>query len=207
MCAGFLLIPGDAQSAGTRLNERDIRAVFIGYRKALLDKNGAAAANFVDGNTMEYYRQIKHQALYAPEPRVRELALMDKLMVLRIRHEIPARTLLSMDTKRFFALGVDRGWIGADSVRKVAIGKIEVQGKRATAQLVQSGAPAPFKFSFNKESRGWKLDLTAMFPIARLAFKSMVPKDQAEDQFALDLLESLSGKKPNLSLWRPLIRK
>ena len=205
--AGCLLSPANASLAAKGSSESEIRRVFNGYRKALLDKKGAAAANFVDANTLEYYRQMKRRALHASETQVRSQAMMDKLMVLRIRQEIPARRLLNMNPKQFFALGVDRGWIGTDSLRRLTIGKIEVQGKRATAQLVQSGSPVPFGFSFSKEAAGWKLDLTSMFPFVRTAFKSMVPKNQTEDEFIFDLLESLSGKKPNPALWKPLIPK
>ena len=192
----------NSQDAEIRL----IRATFAGYIKMLKERKGSAAANYVDQNTLAYYARMHHLALHGTERQVRALPLMGRIIVLRTRHQVPLAQLQKMNRAQFFAHGVKMDWMDSARASTLSPGIVEVNGRRATVYILQNGKPTPITFTFRKESGWeWRIDLTSFFALGNAALKTVISKDQTEDQFIFDLLKTVSGRQPSPDIWKPLI--
>lgn len=183
-----------------------IKKTFDNYKSAILNDKGEQAINYVDSRTLKYYSDILETAKTADSLAVNQLGLMDKIMVLTLRHRTPKKELLAFDGKKLFTYAIKEGMVGKNSVMNVSIGNVEVDTNFAKGQLVTNGQQAPFYFHFNKEDGGWKIDLTSILPASETAFKSVIKQSgQSENDFLLNLLTMLTGNKPNNSIWKPVI--
>ena len=184
--------------------EAVIRRVFLTYKEAILQQQGQSAVSLVNRATVQYYARMRALALEGHEKDVRQLSPMNKIMVLSLRHRVPIGDLRAMTPEGVFTYAVDQGWIGKNSVLDSDIGRLEVFGNDASADYVKSGKPTPLKYRFTKEDGKWRIDLTALMPVADQAMSVLIKtKGLDEDRFIMDLMESVSGKKVLPSIWQP----
>lgn len=210
----------DAQGSGGEITVREdtldlresdaqesalVRACFDGYKEAILDQDGDRAVGMVDETTLKYYGRMRELALHGKHEDVRDLSTTNKLMVLMLRHLIPLDALTEMTSESLFVYAVGNGWIGRASVISNEVGDIGVGGTSATGVHVFQGQETPFKWIFRKEEGGWKINLTSMMVMGDQALKMAVRKSGLpENDFLFSVLESVSGRRVQDTVWQPL---
>ena len=180
-----------------------VKATFKAYQTALVERDGAGAAAIVDRGTIDYYQRMRDLAVSGKAEQVKRLALLDKLMVVRMRHQIPLTKLKAMDGKAALAFGVTQGWIGSD-VAKVEAGPVEVDGARASVAFVVDGKPTPLKLGMWRENGVWRVDLISLFRISGAAFRQRQQESgKSEDDFVRMLVGQLAGKPVRATIFNP----
>lgn len=186
-------------------HQQQVREAYSAYKAAILADQGAEAVQHVDSRTVQYYTDIQRQAVEADSLTVDGLAILDKLMVLAIRHRTPREQLLSFDGVSLFTYAVEQGMVGKNSVANLSIGTITINGDTAQGQVINNGQVTPLAYHFNKEDGRWKIDLTSIFGVSGSAFQQMVDQsEQAENDYLLMILELTTGKKPGADIWQPV---
>jgi len=180
-----------------------VKATFKTYQSALLKRNGAGAAAVMNRGTITYYQRMRDLAVAGKPDEVKKLPLLDKLMVLRMRHQIPLAQLQAMDGKAAFGHGVSQGWVG-DSVAKVGAGPVEITGDRASLTFMVGGKPTPAKLALDREDGAWRIDLVSLFELSGAGFKNLhAESGKSEDEFILELVQQVSGKPVPATIWNP----
>ncbi|MET0298171.1 MAG: hypothetical protein ABW036_00375, partial [Flavitalea sp.] len=159
----------------------------------------------VDKNTIDYYSRVLELAKTADSAELSSLPILDKFMVLTVKHRTPKEDILRYDGKGLLVYAIKSGMVGKSSVVNNTLGKIDVKGDSALAQLIVSSKPTPLHFTFHKESGNWKVDLTSIFPASSEAFKKVVAQSGKSDaEFFIELLTNLTGTEPGPGIWHPL---
>lgn len=185
-------------------DEALVRKTFDHYKTSILNDKGEEAAQCVDSRTIQYYNDLLTHVKTADSATVEKMSILDKFMVLTIRHRATQDEILSFDGKGLLVYAIQKGMVGKNSVSNNTIGDITIDGDFAKGQLIANGQKMPAFFHFYKETGIWKLDLTALFPLATIAFKGMAAdSEQSENDFLLLLLEMVSGSKPGSEIWKP----
>lgn len=195
-----------AQPTKPPSDEAEIRKAFAQYRDALLKKDGGAAAEVVDTETLAYYTRMRDLALKGDAATVKKQSFIDRMMVVRLRHEVGADALKKMGGRELFAYAVTQGWVSARSVEKAQLGKVKIAGKEATGEYIVGGQVAPFTFVFKQGEQGWRFSLLPLLVIGESAMKQMAKQaGQEENQFLFALVEEVSGKAVPEDIWEPLV--
>jgi hypothetical protein len=151
-----------------------------------------------------YYDRLRSLALTAPESEVRGLPLLDRLGVLRLRHTFPPASLRSSSGTDLLVLAVNEGFIGKESVENAGLGSIQVTGGEARAAVLVSGKATTASFRFVREKDTWRLDLMPLLEEGNRMFEAQLRRaGAAEDDLLLLVLEQLSGRRPDASIWQP----
>ena len=119
-----------------------IRDLFNRYKAALLSGDGATAARLVDPRPSSTSRRSRASTLNGAEDAVRQRPFVDRLLIVTMRHELPAAELEGMDLEGLLKHAIDAGWIGKQSIMGLGIGEITVNGDEATAVAI-TPAQAP----------------------------------------------------------------
>lgn len=189
---------------GSQSEEELIRQAFLAYKAAILQQQGQSAVQLVNTATLQYYERMKALTLEGQEREVRQLTPAHKIMVLLLRHRVPVGDLRRMTPEELFIHAVNQGWIGKNGVLDSDIGQIRVFGNDASAEHVKNRKPTPLKYRFTKEDGKWKIDLTALMPMADQAMSMLIKTEGLdEDAFIISLIESISGKKILPTIWQP----
>lgn len=195
-------LPGQAQKSEEKL----VRKTFESYKDCILKDKGDEAANYVDSRTIKYYAGILEKTRTADSLETDALDIMDKLMVLLIRHRVTKEEILSFDGKSLFVHAIKEGMVGKNSVSNNEVGDINIEGEFAKGQLMVHGQKAPFYYHFYKEEGTWKIDLTSIMSIGTMAFKKMQEdSEMSENEYLMMLIEMSTGKKPATDIWQNII--
>jgi hypothetical protein len=182
-----------------------VRAAFDNYKSAILNDQGEDAVKYVDSRTMKYYSDMLELVKNANEAEVNALSVVDKMMVLTVRHRTSKEDILSFDGKELLVYAIKSGMVGKNSVSDNTIGEITIDNNFAKGQLISKGQKAPFYFHFYKEDDQWKIDITSIFSVATATFENIIQESgQEENEFIFSLLEMVSGKKPGPEVWEPV---
>jgi hypothetical protein len=196
-----IALPAAAAPAGD--DAKAVKSTFKAYQTALVKRDGAGAAAVVDRGTIAYYQRVRDLAVAGKADEVKKLPLLDKLMVVRMRHQVPLAQLKAMDGKAAFAFGVSQGWVG-DNVAKVGAGPVEIKGDRASLTFMVGGEPTPAKLGFQREGNAWRVDLVSLFQLSGAGFKKhQEESEKSEDDFILELIGQLAGKPVPATIWNP----
>lgn len=190
---------------GQKSEEDLVRKSFDNYKTAILNDKGEEAVKYVDSRTIKYYCDILEHVKTADSTKVERLSILDKLMVLIVRHRTSRQEILSFDGKALLIYAIKNGMVGKNSVANNSIGDVLIDSSFAQGQFVSNGEKAPFFFHFYKEENQWKIDLTSVFPISTITIKKMVEDSgQNENEYLFFLIEMTSGKKPNSEIWNKI---
>ena len=187
-------------------SETAVQATFNNYRIAILNQDADSAYEAIANDTKTYYTDMLQHTLESDAATVEALPILDQLIILRSRHQIPAEELVAMDGASYFKYAVNRGWIDSSSVKQVEITDISIVGNTATSKITKNGQVAPFGFKFYQELDGWKIDLTSILNISEGAMQKLIQESgMGQTEFLLFLVESVSGTQVQDSIWQPLI--
>ena len=142
-------------------------------------------------------------ALSAPD--IHNLPLLDKLMIVRLRHELSPDQLSAMDGGSLLAYAIGKGWVGDASVQRGGLGSIKVSGVTATATMTLGGKPTPARLVFRRGKRGWLIDLMPLLAGAEPALQQLKQKSGlSEEELVLKMIEEATGRPVPASVWRPV---
>jgi hypothetical protein len=185
--------------------EKQVRKSFDGYKAAILDDKGDEAIRYVDSRTIKYYSDILSLVRTADSSTVETLSIMDKLMVLSVRHRTSREDILRFDGQALLVYAIKSGMVGKNSVANNSIGEVQVEGDFAKGRFLANGQETPMFFHFYKEAGQWKFDLTSLFSVSTMAFQKMADESgQEENDYLVSLLEMVTGRKPGAEVWRPV---
>jgi hypothetical protein len=187
--------------------EKDgVVAAFKGYKEAILGQKGEEAAGWVTKGTIDEYQRYIDWALEADRKTVEGLSMINRVQILTLRHRVPAEDLRKATGKSIFIHAVKEDWIGKDGVIRTELGdEVAVAGERATAEVLIGGEPAPVKFQFKKEEGKWRFDLVELMAATGPAFEAAAKQaGMDENELIMKVLETVSGKKPEESVWTPV---
>lgn len=180
-----------------------IRKCFESYSNALVNQKGEDAANFIDSRTIQYYNSIGEMARDADSVKVQSLPILDKIMVLLVRHRVTKEDVLSFDGKALFIYAINHGMIDKSSVGQLKLGTITTEKDSAKAQLIFQGTEYPQSLNFYKEQGQWKYDLTSSFVLAMPALQKLI--DELGEETLIDwMLNADKQNKPSPTIWRPI---
>ncbi len=203
---GIVLLLLTVQTIACQNNDKKlISNVFNNYKTAILNDKGEEAVKYVDQRTIKYYNDMLDLVKNADSAKVEKLSMLDKLMVLAIRHRTSKEEILKFEGRSLLIYAINSGMVGKNSVSNQNVGDITINDSFAKGQFISSGQKTPFFFHFYKANSEWKIDLTSLFPISNMALKKMVETYGAnETSYILSMLKMVTGKEPDSKIWQPV---
>lgn len=182
-----------------------VRDAFNKYKEGILNDKGEEAVKYVDRRTIKYYNDILVLVKEADSVSVESLSIMDKLMVLVVRHKATTQDILSFNGRSMLVYAIKNGMVGKNSVANNTIGEVIIDGTFAKGLFVNNGKSTNYYFHFYKEEEAWKVDLTALFPMANVTFQTMADESgKTTNEFIFELLELMTGRKVGPEIWTPV---
>lgn len=164
-----------------------MRAAFTTYTEAALGRDGAGVVAVTASPIFDFYERARQSALTATEDELAQQSLVERLTAYTLRAEVPVPALRDDSPQELVTTAVERGLVGDEGIRNVALGEVKVDGDEATGQLVAGGQATPLQARFLREDGVWKLDLTSLLEVSEDAFEA------AAQQQGLDVEQLIMG--------------
>ncbi|MEU7481726.1 hypothetical protein AB0A63_37520 [Lentzea sp. NPDC042327] len=184
-----------------------VRAAFETYQKAVLAKDGAAAVSVLAGPIFDVYENYRTLALTATEQQLATSLLSVRLAVYVMRGALDPAVLRTASSKDVVKAAVDRGLVGEQGVSNLAVGEVEVDGDKASTEVIARGQQAPYRFEFAREDGAWKIDLRPLLDLADTGLAEVAKQRNLTPEQLLDqTLVAMYGPAKATELRKPLGR-
>lgn len=194
--------------SNTKAQNKDsaiVASVFNQYKNAVQTNDGALAYNLIDSNTVNWYADMLELVKTADSSTVSKLNLNDKLMVLVSRQTINHDSLNKFNTRNFFEYSINKSKGTINSGSAVQLGAIEIDNGIAKAKVQATPQGDSIVMIFRYQDNSWKYDLTSIFDSTSQLLKKMIINiGISENEYALYVLEQISGIKPPNEVWSPI---
>lgn len=204
-CPGIDEAARPPREHGVAQDWAEIRETFAAYKEAVIERDGETAGSLVSTDTLNHYEDMRRLAATAGPAQIQSQSFINRLLITRMRLEIPQARLRSMDGRETFAFGITQGWTSDASLSRQELGRISVEGDVANA--AQTGG-TPSSYDFHREDGSWRLDLMAIIASSNMVFQEVVEQSgQSENEYLFTLLESVTGRRVSKSIWERPNRK
>ena len=208
----LLCLPAAAQTpAGMNDAEAAVRATFEAYRHALMAGDGEVAASLVDGETGQYYRELKRLVLEGSEEEVRQRPFVDRFLVVAFRHQFSGDELAAMELADVIVRAMEIGWINSAAIEQLAVGDVRIEGGEAVAAARTrasledpslAGGMDELEYRFVNEDGKWKFRFSALVSSIDGVMRNLAAQLGAdEDDLIFTLVESLTGVEVLPEVW------
>lgn len=184
-------------TATAQFNESSIREAFEQYRTALINKDGESALGIIYSLHVEWYEQLLTDALNLEYSELNSLELIQKFLILRLRHEFSQEELQSLKGEDVIIISVERGWLGLANIEQLEISEIDVGLSPGDAFVTFEGLPPSAGILFIREGgRHWKVSLYHFQRQGNEELEQLIKESRLpEDEYFSSLLEFLSDKQ------------
>jgi len=187
-------------------DESAVRQTFEAYTSALVGKDGKAALALVDEATITYNAGLLRHARSSDKKVLDGLPMVDRLAVLRIRHEVPGAKLAKMKARELFRWGVEHGWSDAWKLDKAKIEAVSLSadGNEGTVEMSGTRFGTTVTWKLLREKDQWRVSVVSVLPTVESLMQTMAKRfGKTEDELVLLALQMLVGADVAPTLWDP----
>lgn len=211
-----VLLQASAASAGTtpsvaqRGTSPDAAAlvkVWEDYRRALVERNGAAAVALVTPASVADYERVRQLALTLSRAELLQADTLDRYLVLMLRARLSGTELRGMSGADLLRISVEKGWVGSNLPGGIKF--LRIEGDSAFVTIMRDGARSASEIPVLKRVDGrWFVDLIELTRLSRPALLALFSK--LADASGTDVngamvavIAKLIGARPPDTIWDP----
>jgi hypothetical protein len=185
---------GGAKAIHAAADEREIKELFERYWTSLATRKGDEAAACVERKTLEWFEQVRQDALKLNKEDLLKKDLQRRLIILQYRHEFDRDTLARSTGRELYARGIAKGWLEKFAKNKVTLSYVGSNGQSAHAMIPT--APDLPAFFFEKDPEGWRVNETRYHDSVRQKLQAAhAASGVNESEFIKNVLTEISGRK------------
>lgn len=206
LLVGLLGMSADtfAQAGGIPVADKNaIKGTLNRYRDAIKAADGELVYKLLDSKTIQWYDDALKDALSLKKADLEKRDYLEKLTVLRLRHEFLRADLEKKTGKEVIVDGVKKGWIGGSFADMIVIQFMDKdKDKDGMVFVTLRQAPKVPAFYFASEDGKWKLALSHTFRLANKGFEQLQAKSSlSTEDFLAKMLEDATRKKVDKSIF------
>ena len=170
----------------------EVTQAFESWKNAVIGQQNDQAMIYIPKDVDDYLATLNSSA--APETKAppSQSPGVDLLLRTALVRKVPADLRTNLTLATLWQRITDRHLFNPRDVREIDLGRISVNGKRATAELYYQGALTALRLPFIKESNVWKIDVMAILPDAELLMRvDRAIKRETEEQQVDELVSKL----------------
>ena len=195
----FIACPAQAGDA------KAVHAAFAQFSKVLVAGDGPKVVEALDRASLAYYARVRDLSLNATAAQVKNLSLIDELMVLRLRHDVGFEGLSKVDGRGLVVMAVEKGWISRASIQRIVLGEVTITKDKAEAVAMTGDELTSLRLHFSRENGKWKFNIVHLTKVGEQGLKDLLKKTgQPRHAFLLSIIEQVSGRAPAEKIFDPL---
>ncbi|MFV0540402.1 MAG: hypothetical protein ACK5MZ_04075 [Aestuariibaculum sp.] len=199
-------------SCSSQKDKQEIESCFNLYSENLLQNNGKQAVEYLDENTIDYYKKIFEHVKYSEKHTILKQNYASIYIILQARNKILPDSIKGMDGKSLLSYAIDNGMIGKNSLDSLEFVEVsEIKNNKAKAIIKLKGTSKTFIFIFNNESGKWKMSLT---PVIKMTMRTlnvmhlgMGHGKVSLENFILELVKTGNSGVIKENIWEPILEQ
>jgi len=179
LTAGLLVLLGmtSCSRSGQTSEEARVKVAFTAWKSAMLSSQTDQAMTYIPGEVDAYFGQLNSGVKpstsgVAAGPSTVDFPVVDLLLRTALEKKVPAELRPNLTLNLLMRRIADKQLINLKDIEGIDLGRITINGHRASAELYYEGALLPaLRLPFVQEGETWKIDVMAILPDAEILMR------------------------------------
>jgi hypothetical protein len=176
LVAGLLALFGTASCSrlGSTDEEARVTQVFAAWKDAVINQRTDLALAYIPGHVEDYLNRLNAPAgnsLVAPGATASASPGVDLLLRTALAKKVPADMRAHLTLGSLMQRINQRHLFNPRDVRQIDLGRVTIDGNRASAEVYYQGTLTALHLPFIKEGEAWKIDVMALLPYAEVLMR------------------------------------
>jgi hypothetical protein len=202
----LVLIPGIlavwGMSSCGRLGQTNDQArvalAFESWKNAMINNQTDRAMSYIPRHVDDYLNALNSRPGYsvvAPGAAASLSPGVDLLLRTALEKKVPSPLRFNLTLGSLLQRITDRHLFNPHDVQEIKLGRVSINGNRASAEVYYQGTLTALRLPFVKEGDAWKIDVMALLPYAEVLMRV----DRAiKGETLTQQVDQLVGKLPSL---------
>jgi len=178
--ARLLLIPcllaalgaSSCSRLGPTSEQARVTRAFDSWKKAMINLQTDQAMAYIPRHVDDYLNTLNAPAA-APPPNAlpSQSPGVDLLLRTALEKKVPADLRAKLTLGALLQRITDRHLFNPRDLREIALGRVSINGNRASAEVYYQGILTALRLPFLKEDDAWKIDVMALLPYAEVLMR------------------------------------
>ena len=202
LVTGILAMAGmtSCKRSDAAAQESQVKRAFDSCKEALIERQTDQVMVYIPQNVDDYLGQLKANpknstAHLTANTWTDESPGVDLLLRTALEKKVPDDLRSKLTLKILMQRIADKRLLNPHDVEQITLGRISVNGGRASAELYYQGTLTALRLPFVREDKDWKIDIMSILPYAEVLMRlDRAIKGETENQ----QVEFLVSKLPSL---------
>lgn len=153
--------------------ESRVAHAFAAWKQAIIDQRTDVALTYIPGHVEDYLNRLNTAPVgnatgapsASPSPGV------DLLLRTALEKKVPAEMRAHLTLGSLMQRINERHLFHSSDVRQIDLGRVTIDGDRASAEVYYQGTLTALRLPFIKEGEAWKIDVMAILPYAEVLMR------------------------------------
>jgi len=175
-----------------------VKRAFESWKSAMISQQIDGAMGYIPHHVDDYLHSLNSDAGKSPlsaSAAVSQSPAVDMLLRMALEKKVPADLRSNLTLATLVQRISDRHLLNPHEVQDVTLGRVTINGNRASAEVYYQGSLTALLLPFVKEDGAWKIDVMAILPYAEVLMRvdRAIKGETVEEQ-----VDQLVSKLPSL---------
>ena len=200
LAASFLAVLGTSSCSrmGPTNEQAQVTRAFESWKNAMINNQTDKALACIPRHVDDYLNRLNVNAgnsLVAPGAASSPTPGVDLLLRTALEKKVPSPLRFNLTLGSLLQRITDRHLFNPHDVQEIKLGRVSINGNRASAEVYYQGTLTALRLPFVKEGDAWKIDVMALLPYAEVLMRV----DRAiKGETLTQQVDQLVGKLPSL---------
>ncbi len=199
LIAGLLAVWGTTSCGriGQTNEQAQVTRTFESWKSAIINHRTDQAMAYIPRHVDDYLKALSRTGNSSPALNAApsQSPGVDLLLRTALEKKVPADLRSNLTLGALMRRIADRQMLDPRAVREIALGRVSINGNRASAEVYYQGTLTALRLPFLKEGDAWKIDVLALLPYAEV----MMRVDRAiKGETQARQIDQLVSKLPSL---------
>jgi hypothetical protein len=177
--------------------QAEVAQAFLSWKSAVIGQQTSQAMAYIPSHVDDYLSQLNASAgpsadAPAAKPASSQSPGVDHLLRTALVRKVPPELRTNLTLETLWQRITDRHLFNPRDMREIDLGRVSVNGNRASAEIYYQGTLTALQLPFVKEGEVWKIDVMAILPYAEVLMRvDRAIKGETENQQVDELVSKL----------------
>ena len=173
LVSGILAVLGASSCSrmGPTSEQAQVTRAFESWKNAMINHQTDQAMAYVPRHVDDYLNTLNTGAGISASAVPSQSPGVDLLLRTVLEKKVPADLRSNLTLGALMQRIADRHLFNPRDVREIALGRVSINGNRASAEVYYRGTLTALRLPFLKEDDAWKIDVMALLPYAEMLMR------------------------------------
>jgi hypothetical protein len=156
---------------GLTSEQAEVTRTFSSWKNAMIDNHIDQVMIYIPGHVDDYLNELNAHVVNSSSASPSPSPGVDLFLRVALEKKVPADLRANLSLRSLLQRIADHHLFNPRDIRELDLGRVSINGDRASAEVYYQGTLTALRLPFVKEGDDWKIDVMALLPYAEVLMR------------------------------------